>query len=463
MAHSALGPSKAKQWINCPGSILLSKGVPPRPTSYEAAEGHVAHDLAERHVTGKLDLVDLMAMVGTTVKNDGHDIKVIDEMVDGAADYKALIDSVRAELLSANKPKPVEEHAEKRVHARSVDEEVWGTTDYAMWIVGHRIDVIDYKFGEGVIVDPEENEQAVLYLLGILDSVVKAGTTFDEMWVWIHQPRGRHAAGPIRKWRVPAQWLEEFRARAKKSAELTRVPGSPLAAGDWCRWCPANPCVEINKRAQEAAMVAFDDNAPKMPDLRSLPIEKVAQIVGHEDLVKAILSGAKDVLYEHLSSGKPLEGWKLVEGRAGNREWIDEKKVVELLTPKLGKEERLFKKELLSPTQMGKLPELKGFPLDELTMRKPGKKAIARDTDPRPVTATAAQDAFAVIDAEIVPEPHGPGCGCLTHMNGENKLPIPARALPEGVCCELKEALGECDGHKVAEEEKPKKRGKVWA
>ena len=45
--HARLSPSSAKRWLNCPASIALSAGLPEPPESPYAAEGTLAHAVAE--------------------------------------------------------------------------------------------------------------------------------------------------------------------------------------------------------------------------------------------------------------------------------------------------------------------------------------------------------------------------------------------------------------------------------
>ena len=44
--HAELGASKADQWMNCPGSIVLSKGAERKSSTY-ADEGTAAHKLLQ--------------------------------------------------------------------------------------------------------------------------------------------------------------------------------------------------------------------------------------------------------------------------------------------------------------------------------------------------------------------------------------------------------------------------------
>ncbi len=443
--HSTLGPSQAKRWINCTGSVALCAKAPPQAPNYNAAEGTVAHDIAEKFVTGKIDSLEMMALIGTSRKQEGFDVEVIEEMFDGAVEYKELIDADRDMLTRLPGSIKVEGHAEVKVHATSVDERVWGTSDYVLLKRGKKLIVYDYKFGQGVIVDPEENEQGALYLIGAIDSLVKT-EAFDELEIVIHQPRGRHAEGPVRRWVASKEWLAKFRAIAKAAAAQTLQPNAPLKAGDWCRWCAAKPfCPEVRKGAQEAAMTTFDVPAPTTPqkamdkigEVRLLPVEKLVAMLKWEPAVKALMEAAKDVIRERLTNGIPVPGVKLVDGREGNREWISEDEVVAEFAPTLGKD-ALYEKKLLSPAKIEKIVGKK-HKLDHLVTRKPGEKAIAWDNDPRPAAATAAQDAFGVVEK--------PGDDLMRELNGapgagEMEAPI-------DIACDACDLFGTpCDDHK---------------
>lgn len=411
--HSKLGPSQAKRWINCTASVAECEKAPPQAPNYAAAEGTVAHSIAEKYVTGKIDSLAMMELIGTTVVEDGLEIEIIEEMFDGAVEYKDLIDEDRDLLTRLPGSIAVEGHAEIKVHALTVDERVWGTSDYVLLKRGKKLIVYDYKFGQGVIVDPEENEQGALYLIGVIDSLVKSDA-FDELEIVIHQPRGRHVDGPVRRWIASKEWLAKFRGIAKAAAAETLLPTAKLVAGDWCRWCAAKAyidkagkqyiCPAVKNGAQEAAMVTFDVGAPavapktaeRLPEVRMMLPDQLSRLLDWEPAIKSLLEAAKDVVRERLSNGLDVPGWKLVQGREGNREWISEEEVVAEFSPTLGKD-ALYEKKLLSPAKIEKIVGKK-HKLDHLVTRKPGDKAIARDRDPRPAAPTAAQDAFKVIE-----------------------------------------------------------------
>ena len=135
----------------------MCEKAPPRAPNFAAAEGTVAHSLAEQFVTGKIDSHKMMALIGTVVMQDDLEVEITEEMFDGAVEYKELIENDRLALELTPGGIAVEGHAEVEVHATSVDERARGTSDYILFKRGKKLIVYDYNFGQGVIVDPEEN------------------------------------------------------------------------------------------------------------------------------------------------------------------------------------------------------------------------------------------------------------------------------------------------------------------
>ena len=95
------------------------------------------------------------------------------------------------------------------------------------------------------------------------------------------------------------------------------------------------------------------------------------------------------------ADGRPLPGWKLVEGR-GSRQWADEEAAAKFLKPKL--KENTFEKKLVSVAQAEKLlkheplsPRFKNK-LESLIVRREGKPTLVPESDKRPSLMAAAND-----------------------------------------------------------------------
>ncbi len=403
-SHSTIGPSSAERWINCPASVQLSAQCPRSPSNVYAAEGTVAHGLAEELVTDKVDDLELMARIGKVVVCDGFDIEITDEMVEGVMLYRDTIQDDMERMMKDPRPRAeFHRYAETKVHIKSVDPELWGTADYIQFIKGFSLKVYDFKYGRGV-VEAVENYQMGMYGLGAMETI--AGEAFDEVELVIIQPRAGHVDGLVRRWKAPKEWLAKFKETARAAVKETKDPAARLNPGDHCKWCPAKAsCPALYKAAQDAAGADFSVVAETpaqtkgLPEVRLMSVEALAKAYSWREAVESWFGAVADAIQEKLACGIVVPGYKLVDGRS-NRKWVDEEAVVaewEKLLP----EGALFEHKLLSPAKLEKLPGVGKGKIDHLTFKPEAKKAIARDTDPRPVAGNKAQDAFAVVVPEM--------------------------------------------------------------
>ena len=185
-SHSNIGPSSAERWIACPGSVALSAQCPRSPSNVYAAEGTVAHGLAEELVTDKVDDLELMARIGKVVVCDGFDVEITDEMVDGVTLYRDVIhDDQMALMKGARKGAEFHRYAETKIKIGSISEDLWGTADYIQFIKGYKLIVYDFKFGRGV-VEAAENPQTALYGLGAMETIAGLLVAVPAVFVATH-------------------------------------------------------------------------------------------------------------------------------------------------------------------------------------------------------------------------------------------------------------------------------------
>jgi hypothetical protein len=410
--HSTLGPSSAERWGSCPGSVALSATCPRPKTSIFAAEGSVAHKVAEDLLTGKEDVLTLREKAGVVVvKQDGFDIEISDEMVDGAILYVDTIKADLAALNSAFKTSPVVSLVEHRVHAKSIDEDVWGTLDHGCYRKGDTLIIHDYKYGKGKAIEVVENDQLLQYVIGVMDT--QAGWAFDKVKIAVIQPRASHADGPVREWDVPSiEYLREYALKWRAKAQKTREPNAPLAAGTWCRWCPAKAvCPEVFKEVQRQAQADFTmlptaaqaaDAASKLPAVRLLTPEQKSRALAWEDPINSWYEALRASAKEDLEAGIDVPGFKLVDKRV-TRQWRDEGSVEAVFGPVLG--DRLYERKILSPAKLEKIVGKKQPLVDaqgnDLTFKPVPDKTIAPSSDARREALPTAQSEFTAIAAPI--------------------------------------------------------------
>jgi len=399
-AHSSIGPSSADRWMNCPGSVALSASLPKPPSNEYAAEGSVAHSIAEGLVTGKLNEEAISKLIGTTRRYDGFEIEITEDMLGGAMEYRDLIEADKQMFELDERPMEVVGKAETRVCAKNVDVDLWGTCDYFLYRKGNKLIVYDYKFGKGVLYEAEQNEQLIIYAIAIMDT--EAGWAYDEVELVIHQPRALHVEGTERRWKTTIEWLRQFRNSLTVAIKAVRDPKAQLEPGKWCRWCPAKAsCPALVGEIQRQAQVDFamvPARSQGLPDAKVMPIERLASALKWEKAIESWYESLKERVREILSAGQTVPGFKLVNGKS-NRKWISEDQVAAEFASVLG-EEKLYEKKMLSPAKLEKIVGKGVLEKKNLTFKPEPPKAIAPDSDPRPAAKSSAEEDFGQVNGK---------------------------------------------------------------
>ena len=389
--HAELGASSSARWMACPGSVPLARPYLGGPASSYAAEGTVAHTIAQASLAH-----EPVPAVGAVVETDGHSVIITQDMHDAVDLY---LDIVRPLLAQAQ-----DGGVEIRVHISSVPPtaECYGTADFVA-VIGRKLFVVDLKYGKGVHVHVANNSQALFYALAVVETLHLDGL-IDEIEIIVCQPRIDGAER--QSWTIDIIDLWMWRD-AKLIPAVQRIldGDQSLQDGSWCRFCPALAvCPLKHDLAQAAAMQAFDDNF-NVRNTDDLTPEEVA-----ERLSLALrLEDWIDKLKEHaaltIHRGEDVPGFKLVEGRS-NRKWAGEdsnvlRELVERgkFTPKDA--ERFYKPaELQSPAGIEKTLKRMGrtqiqFLLNGLINKPTGKPSLVLAADPRPAMAIlTAREAF---------------------------------------------------------------------
>lgn len=336
-AHSTLGASSAKRWMNCPGSVELIEKAPPQKESGFAAEGTFAHELGERCLEEGKNAHDYL---GETFGNDKFE--VTKEMADAVQQYVDLIWKLKEETSG-------EWLIEHRFSLPHLHEKFFGTNDAIVYEDFGTLHVADYKHGAGIAVEVEENEQLLYYALGGLSL-----GDFDKVVLHVIQPRAFHPDGGIRSWETTPEFVKKFGQKLKIAALETEKENAPLKEGEWCRFCAAaQTCPQLQTKALEVAKLDFDDvDNPKIPTIKSMTVEQIAKVVEHKKVIETLIKNCEAEIYDRLMNGEQLPGVKLVKKRT-KKEWLDEQEVVAAFQPTIG--EDLFETKLLSVAKLQKL------------------------------------------------------------------------------------------------------------
>jgi Protein of unknown function (DUF2800) len=386
-AHAKLSASGSERWLNCPASVELCERAPKQRESEYATEGTTAHTVLEtilkNHSGGKPYSAAQM------LKS-----KYPDEMVAHALQaYKEIEARLTpgAILLS-----------ETRVDLTFVGPDMFGTADCSIVEEFGKLQVIDYKYGAGVAVDPEENTQLLYYALGIAHLY---NYNFTEVVLTIIQPRAPHERGPVREWVIS---IEELLAWKQKFIDGVARVNDPLAdykAGDWCRWCPgAVMCPAIKDRALNEAQVDFNDDmtAIAVPDTKAMTVPHLNTILSACDKLETWIGKVREHAFHVLEHGGQIDGWKLVQKRS-IRKWTSE------TAPKIAKKKfgdgAFTEPELLSPAQLEKaFPHQKTLVADFIKSHASDISSgltLVPESDKRPAT-TKAQHQFDEVPDQLI-------------------------------------------------------------
>jgi hypothetical protein len=119
-----------------------------------------------------------------------------------------------------------------------------------------------------------------------------------------------------------------------------------------------------------------------------------------EDWIKAVRAEAE----RRLLAGDTVPGFKIVEGRAGNRAWNDKAKAEATLKAMRLTIEQMYDLSLISPTTAEKLLKAGTIgprqwkSLQDMVTRADGKKHVAPNSDPRPaLSVTAVEEDFSTV------------------------------------------------------------------
>jgi hypothetical protein len=255
---------------------------------------------------------------------------------------------------------------------------MFGTNDACLLIPFTVLYVYDFKYGQGVAVEAENNKQLMYYALGALEG----NDDINEIELVIVQPRAFHPKGPVRRWRVSREDLMAFRAELIAHAKATEAPDAPIVPGEWCKFCPALAvCKGVQKKAIEIAKADFTavNPAARLPEPEHLTTGQLATVLANADLLSDWLKGVEAYAQGLLEAGRQMPGFKLVRKKT-NRKWLDEDKVVRTFSGTL-KRDDMFDTKLKSPAQLEKLVGKDA--LEGLTFFPDGGPTVAPMTDKR--------------------------------------------------------------------------------
>lgn len=362
--HSPIGASSMYRWAQCPGSIRLSKDIKDT-TSPHALEGIKAHELAEAILMGL----------------DPDKEQYEKEMWDAVQVYVQYIEECAKDadifLIEHGFSMP-------KLHP-----DLFGTADAVCYYKNKKLlRVVDYKHGQGKLVEVENNPQLKYYALGAIHSLHLEVKTVETV---IIQPRAYHEHGVIRSQEYTSSQILEFQKELLAAVKETEKENAPLKAGSHCDFCKAaGNCPELQKKSLEVAKLEFSPTQDYEP-------LKLSEVLKKLNMVEKWAKQVREFAYREAMHGRCPPGWKLVEKRA-QRKWKPdaEERLLEFVRARTDlSEDDLYTKKIKTPAQMDKiLPAKKRLQMQKFTTKESSGTTLVEESDKRVAVKLKAQDEF---------------------------------------------------------------------
>ena len=375
-SHAVLSASSSHRWLHCNPSARLELEFEDRETS-AASEGTAAHALCEHKLKRRLKLRS-----DRPVSHWDND-----EMEQYTDEY---VDFVMEQVIrERRRDENTQVLIEQRLDFSCFVPDGYGTGDCLIVSKG-RLHIIDFKYGQGVLVEAEDNPQMKLYALGALEQFGEQ-YQIKKVKMTIFQPRREN----VSTWETTAFKLKTWAKKdLKPKAERAFKGEGEYCPGEWCLFCKA--AVKCRARAEDKLRLAQTEF--KLPPLLTdSGIEPV--LAKLRDLVQGEAENQPYALQAALG-GKEWSGFKLVEGRSV-RKYADEGAVAQ--AAKAAGYSDIYKQSLISITEMERLMGKKDFEkiLGGLVVKPQGKPALVPETDKRPAINVSAKNDFDEIKGDF--------------------------------------------------------------
>lgn len=365
--HKRLAASQSEQWAMCPGSVRAKESLPEPARDHGsvwAMEGTAAHLLLERSLYDCKYPSDFMGRAIMIVEDGGASLlrrgakppadanwfPVDEEMVEavddcffyvvrrlrelfpeqydeshGEGDLDVIRDALNKERL----------RLERKVNPIPWRDDTGGTCDVSIDAWPVVLEVIDYKHGQGVVVEIDANWQLRNYGCG---AAAEDGFDHERYIYTISQPRAAHAEGRIRTEEMTREEMQAFQTTlADEAAEVDEAdaawPGEPteewqlrfLKGGTHCKFCAFDPfCLAKQRQVEEMAAMEFAADPLDIDD--GVFAEEDLELLGRKLLWIPVLdtwARKVEALAEKLAlSGTRVPLHKVVRGKSPGRKFV---------------------------------------------------------------------------------------------------------------------------------------------
>lgn len=368
-AHAKLSASGASRWATCPGSVQMEEGIPDRESIY-AQEGTLAHEMSELKLKHYLDPKGfgkrkLNAAIKKLKENELYQA----EMESYTDTY---VDFIKEKALSFSSNPYIE--IEKRVDFSRWVDGGFGTCDCVL-IHGSTLSIIDLKYGKGVPVSSEQNEQLILYALGAYDAF-NLIYNLDKIELNIVQPRINNFS----TWEISLTelllWGDYFKVQAEKALGGN---GELVPSAKACKFCKARDI--CTARAENN--LSLESEIKLKPN--EIPKDKLYEYISRGEDIAKWVADLKAYALDMCLKGEDVKGLKAVAGRT-SRSWTNQDEAINKLIEGGIDEAIIYDKVPLTLAKLEKALGKQQFTtlVGDLVVTSEGKPTLVFENDKRP-------------------------------------------------------------------------------
>lgn len=368
-AHAKLSASGASRWATCPGSVQMEDGIPDKESIY-AQEGTLAHEMSELKLKHYLDPKGfgkrkLNAAIKKLKENELYQAEM-DSFTD------TYVDFIKEKALSFSSNPYIE--IEKRVDFSRWVDGGFGTCDCIL-IHGSTLSIIDLKYGKGVPVSSEQNEQLILYALGAYDAF-NLIYNLDKIEMNIVQPRINNFS----TWEISLTelllWGDYFKVQAEKALGGN---GELVPSAKACKFCKARDI--CTARAENN--LSLESEIKLKPN--EIPKDKLYEYISRGEDIAKWVADLKAYALDMCLKGEDVKGLKAVAGRT-SRSWTNQDEAINKLIEGGIDEAIIYDKVPLTLAKLEKALGKQQFTtlVGDMVVTSEGKPTLVFENDKRP-------------------------------------------------------------------------------
>lgn len=451
MSHAFLSPSGMPAALRCHAKVWREQPFP-ESTNASADEGTAAHFLQEQCLEKG---VEASHFIGTRIQvKDGKTEFHTSGQWPVGNDFAHEVQKSLDVIYSLAEGATIYPEQTLSIKFITGEEGATGTSDVII-VKGKTLICADLKFGRGVQVFAEGNEQLLMYGASAVQDFDALGE-IEHVELHILQPRLNH----FDVWKLTVAEMNERIDVIRQTAKLILAGPEGLTAvpGDkQCKFCKASAtCKERTEHTMELivgefvdldkgfvqveiiqaekllaqsfgvkmAAITFDNGngvhphfTVKKPSIRpsleaaterlaTAEDERLATLMDAADMIEGFAKAVRAEVERRLLAGKFTDArYKLVEGRQGARSWTSEEEAEAALKAMRLKVDQMYDFKLISPTTAEKVLKeanpRKWNKLQPLIGRSDGKPSVAPASDKRPALSMAIAEQFEELPAEV--------------------------------------------------------------